>query len=535
VRHLVSTFTLRTDHLIASFQGSVDRLIRKLRRGTGPRDNARRFLIIQIDGLSRAVFEHALATGAMPFVRRLLQHRGHRLTAMSVGLPSSTPAFQMAAMYGVKPDIPGFHYHDRRRRADVYFPRVGDAALVEAQHATGRPGILRGGSSYGCIFSGGAERDACTFARLWRPTARGALAVLASIVVLVWVLVKCAWLSMVEIAGAVLRWARPRGGPSGRGMRWLALRLSCSVWLRQLYTLVVASELYAGVPAIYVNYIDYDAFAHAFGPRHRHARRALRGLDRSIRQLASVLRRVPEHRYDLYILSDHGQAETTPYEVLHRGRRFDQELFDEILPRWMAPAPASTGGYPGMPRRVLPHGAPKRLWKNFDKTPEARERDGVRVVAAGPNAFLYFTDVATPLSLAQIDDRCPGLVNELSFHRGIGFVLARSPEGPVCVYRGKRIALSVEDPGPFAGRDDLDIVVAGVRDLMAMPSAGDVVIYGQGSPDGDVSFIAERGAHAGPSPEELHTFIIHPARVRLPARIAHPVELYPVFAGYRPS
>jgi hypothetical protein len=68
-----------------------------------------------------------------------------------------------------------------------------------------------------------------------------------------------------------------------------------------------------------------------------------------------------------------------------------------------------------------------------------------------------------------------------------------------------------------------------------MPSAGDVVIYGQGSPDGDVSFIAERGAHAGPSPEELHTFIIHPARVRLPARIAHPVELYPVFAGYRPS
>ena len=30
-----------------------------------------------------------------------------------------TPAFQMAVMYGVRPDIPGFHFHDKRRRADV--------------------------------------------------------------------------------------------------------------------------------------------------------------------------------------------------------------------------------------------------------------------------------------------------------------------------------------------------------------------------------------------------------------------------------
>jgi hypothetical protein len=34
-------------------------------------------------------------------------------------------------MYGVRPDIPGFHYYDKRRRADVYFPRGGDAAHVE--------------------------------------------------------------------------------------------------------------------------------------------------------------------------------------------------------------------------------------------------------------------------------------------------------------------------------------------------------------------------------------------------------------------
>lgn len=74
------------------------------------------------------------------------------------------------------------------------------------------------------------------------------------------------------------------------------------------------------------------------------------------------------------------------------------------------------------------------------------------------------------------------------------------------------------------GRDDLDVVVAGVRDLVAMPSAGDLVIYRHAS---HVSFIPEQSAPAGPSREELHTFIIHPDRVRLPAPIVHPVQLYP--------
>ena len=41
------------------------------------------------------------------------------------------------------------------------------------------------------------------------------------------------------------------------------------------------------------------------------------------------------------------------------------------------------------------------------------------------------------------------------------------------------------------------------------------------------------GAHAGPSPEELHTFIIHSANITLPAPIAHPVQLYDHFIRYQ--
>ena len=159
------------DDAVLGLQRLVDRVIRRLRLGPAPaRQGRRRLLIVQIDGLSRSILDLALARGHVPFLAHLLQRRGHRLETMCVGMPTSTPAFQMAAMYGVRPDIPGFHYHDKRRRDDVYFPRGGDAAWVEQTQAAGRRGIVHGGSTYGCVFTGGALNNAFNFSTLKRPS-----------------------------------------------------------------------------------------------------------------------------------------------------------------------------------------------------------------------------------------------------------------------------------------------------------------------------------------------------------------------------
>jgi hypothetical protein len=150
-------------------QSALDRLI--CRPVAAPaRRVRRRLIVVQVDGLSRAVLDRGLAAGHMPYVRTLLAQGQHRLHPMSVGMPTSTPAFQMAAMYGVRPDIPGFHYHDKRLRRDIHFPRAGHAAGVEAAHVQDRVGILRGGSVYGCVFTG-AENDLFSFSKLTRPTA----------------------------------------------------------------------------------------------------------------------------------------------------------------------------------------------------------------------------------------------------------------------------------------------------------------------------------------------------------------------------
>ena len=535
------------DDLVLALQRLVDRVVRRARRGPAPTPGQRRLLVIQIDGLGRSVLEQALAEGRMPFLRRVIDRGGWRMHPMFVGLPSSTPAFQLAAMYGVRPDIPGFHYHDKRAREDIYFPRAGDAARVERAQAGDRRGILEGGASYGCVFTGGAIQNLFTFAIMKRPTGSGLLAALSAVIVLAWVALKSTVITVVELARAVLRLIADPVGEWRRGFKWLAMKIGLSVWVRELFTLAVARDLYAGAPAIYVNYLDYDVVSHAYGPRHPRALRALRRVDDAIKQLWRVCRRVPEHRYDLYVLSDHGQAHTTPFTELADGRRFERVIFDDFFPpqsvepigpehprgrhRLASGIKAfRMGRAPGFFQRFFNYIEDGFPWV-LGELKEARERDGVRVICAGPNAFIYFVDETEALPIERIEERWPGLAEALSRSPGVGYVFVRSAGGPVCFWRGKRYQLSAE-PGPFAERDDAPLVVSAIGDLMAMPSAGDLVIYGINAAPGHVSYIAEAGAHAGPSPEELHTFVVAPPTVQMPAPLNHPIQLYPHFVRY---
>ncbi|OLC16130.1 MAG: hypothetical protein AUH29_05870 [Candidatus Rokubacteria bacterium 13_1_40CM_69_27] len=537
------------DDWVLLLQRMIDRTVRRLRLGRAPeRDRQRRLLIVQIDGLPGSVLERALAEGRMPFLAHLMARHGYHLQPMSVGMPTSTPAFQMAAMYGVRPDIPGFHYHDKRRRTDVYFPRAGDAARVEQEQARGRRGILEGGNAYGCVFTGGAESSLFNFATIKRPTGEGLLRAVSAFVVLAWVLVKGLVLTVLEIVRALLRGLADPIGESRRGWKWLALKVGMSVWVRHLFTLAVSRDLYAGTPAVYVNYIDYDVFAHAYGPRHRRALRILRGLDRSIHQLWRVIRRVPEYRYDLFVLSDHGQTTTTPFEKLSGGRSLERCFFEEFLRPAGAQevSPARPRGRrlasgikafrsrraPGLFQRFVNY-LERDFARLLGELPEARQQASVRVVAAGPNAFVYFLGEDRPLTIEWIDERFPGLADDIARRRGIGFVLARSQGGPICLWRGKRHAIDNGPAGPFARRADWPLLVEGLHDLMAMPSAGDLVIYGNDSPDGNVSYVPEIGAHAGPSPDELYTFIMCPPGADPPSPITHPTQLYTHFIAYQ--
>jgi hypothetical protein len=307
--------------------------------------------------------------------------------------------------------------------------------------------------------------------------------------------------------------------------------------------MAVARDLYEGKPAIYVNYLGYDEMAHADGPRSARAMQALREIDRAIEKLWAVIRRVPEHQYDAYVLADHGQSTCTPYQEVTHGRRLERWIFDAFLHPEGAevPEPARVGLRQGVhTRRAETRAVIQRFMNYTDEDyfrrpdPEAYESDGVRAISAGPNAFLYVKEAREPLDEATLENRFPGLTEQLSRNPAIGFVLARSANGgaPVCYWQGNRCELDQSRPGPFAQRDDTALVIKGIDDLMKMPSAGDLVIYGTDSPSGTVSFICEHGAHAGPAASEMHTFILRPVHATIPPDITHPTQLYSHFMRY---
>src|SRR5438094_376352 len=87
-------------------------------------------------------------------------------------------------------------------------PGARVAAARRSPHpscAAGRCGILDGGASYGCVFTGGAAENLFNFATLKRPTRTGLLRTLSALTVIAWVAVKSLVLTGIELGRAVLR------------------------------------------------------------------------------------------------------------------------------------------------------------------------------------------------------------------------------------------------------------------------------------------------------------------------------------------
>src|SRR6185369_12299627 len=120
-------------------------------------------LLIQIDGLARAQLERALAAKRMPFLGRLLKREGYELHTFYPGLPSTTPAVQAELYYGVRSAVPAFSFFDRvmKKLGRMWDPEWAKAREAECAKQ-GEP-LLRGGSSWSNIYTGGAGQSESHF------------------------------------------------------------------------------------------------------------------------------------------------------------------------------------------------------------------------------------------------------------------------------------------------------------------------------------------------------------------------------------
>jgi hypothetical protein len=516
-------------------------------------------LIIQIDGLGAGLLGWAVKTGNLPNLGRWLRSGSYRTTSWHTGLPSSTPASQAGMLHGDVRQVPAFRWYEKEAGRLIVTNRPRDAAEVEARISNGRGLLADGGVSISNVFTGDAEVNLLTFSKAALPgrSARGYAAFMTS----PYGLARAVVLGVGEILKEIhqaRRQARRGVLPRVRRGGWyVLLRAVTNVLLRDLNMALIAEQMSLGAPVIFCDFVDYDEVAHHAGPARPEALQALDGLDRAL----GTLRKLSEtaaRRYEIVVVSDHGQSQGAPFR-----QRYGETL-EQVVHRLMRDAGegrSGNGGHAaaatgkvedwgpvnllltGMTGRRGPAATATRaamrtrmVTGDVNLGPARRESHAVEsgqpevvVVASGNLAMIYLTgelgevgDPPTRLTVEQVREAFPGLVDGLSAHPGVGFVVGFSEFlGPVAIGpRGSMVlrtgVVTGEDPlapyGPYA-----------VRDLLAhqdMAHVGDLVVISRLDPDTDevAAFEELVGCHGGLGGGQTEAVLVYPAQWALDER-----------------
>ncbi|HOX04794.1 MAG TPA: alkaline phosphatase family protein [Planctomycetota bacterium] len=501
-------------------------------------------LIVQIDGLGLDVLVGALRHRVMPFTRRLLRRHGHTLIPTRSGVPSSTPAFQARLFYGAPAALPGFRWYEKASGRIRVMKNYEDICSVLTRMPESA-GVMSGGAVYGAFFSGGAERAYFTpgqrdhgylagpvgFAGLprilihnLRPALRIAGACLFEL-----------WLEALDWAAAAWRGRLRR--PEGL---FPLERVAVNGLLAEIAFLGALGELRRGTPAVFVNMMSFDVMGHHRGPRSLSAMLALRTIDARIRRLWRAAER-SGRSYELYVLSDHGQTPTMPFEraagrslreavvehelaarVAQHGQARGRELVHSVavlghLRQLGSLLPGPLSALAGFLARRIERRVPA------EDAEDAAVAGDLVVLPTSGLAHVYFRRHPGHPDMDEIERGHPGLAAHLAALPGVRAVVGRHPGGALIVSRdgrmevGERVTVSGHDP--LSGAGPTEAVARDLAGLMAQPESGDLVILA-GKLERRrwlrktplyASFLDELGGHGGIEPPEQNTFLIAPA------------------------
>ena len=533
----------------------------------------RGFIVIQIDGLAYPHLKLALERGYMPYLRRLLERGRLRLALWRCGLPSTTPAVQAGIMYGDSYDIPGFRWYEKESNASVVTKLPGSARALQRRLAQKRPGILGGGSSYVNMFDGGARLSIFTLSTLngqrFFESVRGVgffLLLLLSPTRVLRIVYLSLWEYLRDLVKRLIALLIP-GYHRPFEVVSPFLMLFTSVIFREIQTFGILVDIYRGVPAIYTNYYSYDEYAHHFGPTHPEALRTLRGIDKQIRQIVRMCTQYRRREYDLYILSDHGQTPSVPFEKAYGctlgqfiARQVETGLMDEQWDGEQATAAQVQfllEELKGIEARLSRRGAAlvrrarQYLADRFplpleeEETWDLSRRGDIVVRSSGSLSHVYFNVVTRPMNLSEVAMLYSNLLKALIEHPGIGLVVGR--EGQETVVMGEEGTLVVHPDGevevrgqnPLASYPEPEWAIRHLHHLCSFPHSGDLILLGawrveEGEITEVVCFEDQVGSHGGLGGPQDYPFIAYPAHLELhPERWTGPQDLYWHFVSVR--
>lgn len=465
-------------------------------------------LVVHVDGVGHDTLLKAIDDGVMRFAGSLLRN-GYRVMPYLCGLPSTTPYAQAGILYGDNADIAGFRWYDRRSGADVAFGVASTFKRVAHRYLGSGRGLLEHhGAAIAACYDGGAER---TFGLSFKERRHRGEGDKATPIVLRYFanpanVADVGWHLLYATAVTSTHYAARRFGGHRPALTYTLADIAEEIFVHHLTRYAVLRAMKERHSAIYAGFYAYDETAHAFGPDDAFSEHMLGHLDHTLEVLF-------RHggAYEIVVLSDHGQTPCTPFSARADGRKL-HEVMADLAPRFEV-----------------------RDLKGKKAGPKGEELDGHLVVAAsGGLAHVYVEEADRRLELAEVDRRCPGLVDGLARHRGVHFVLGRGPRG--CVLRdgsGER-SLDAAD-GLLEAFGDARTICRQLSRLAAFETAGDLILVGRFEDGRQVDFEDQRGGHGSIGGEQCHPFLMARAELGLDtSAVTDASELHPLLRKLLP-
>lgn len=504
---------------------------RRRRAGDPPLPTTPGTVFLQLDGVGHDVLRDAVTSWppAMPTLARWVGGGTHRLTGWDTDWSSQTGASQLAILHGTNHDVPAFRWFEKETGQVMVCNRPSSAAELErrAVARTGSCGLLADdGASRGNLFSGGAEQSALVMSVAVRidkfsRSRSGYFAYFsdpANAVRTAWSFIAEVGREIVESSASRLRRDRPR---IKRGGIYPLLRAFATVVERDVAVAAVVGDMLGGRTAVYADLVAYDEVAHHSGPRSKDARKVLTRLDRSVALIADAARYAPRP-YRIVLLSDHGQSEGETFESAY-GTTF----------RELVRTGCGLAGTGRQERRRAARGAEARAAaRTALRRPEQGRRAREEAECAGPSSepvvlasgnlgLVAFPDIEGRATMEEIDRRSPGLLDALTGHPGIGFVLVRSAQrGPLALGPdGSEHELAT---GRIKGEDPLAPFGEGAARAVlrtdGFPHAADLMVNSACDPlTGAVyAFEEQAGSHGGLGGPQSRPFLLSPVDLRIP-------------------
>ncbi|MET0823082.1 MAG: phage holin family protein, partial [Solirubrobacterales bacterium] len=528
---LLQALTGTNDEDVYSLQ-VIKRIAR--RQGGETRSDSPGIIFLEIDGLALPILRNAMRDGSAPNMARWLSEGDYRLSEWETDLSSQTGASQAGILLGSNEDIPAFRWVEKETQTIMSCSAPADCSEIERRRSTGIGLLADGGASRGNLLSGDADEVILTVSRMEeeKKANPGYRAFLANGFNVTRALALFAWEVVLEYTAsirAIRRDVRPRGH---RGGYYPFLRGAMCVIVRDLIVFGVLTDMMRGRPAVYATFSSYDEVAHHSGLERADTMEALRKLDQHFGRIAAAREFAPRP-YEIVVLSDHGQTQ---------GATFKQRNgygLDELVERSLAGAEVTEYAGGDEQTAMVGHALKEATGRDPEKRPknDVSGREAV-VLGSGNLGLIYLMDEPRRLTLEEIDERHPELLDALRSHPHVGWLLVRSAErGPLVLGASGELRLA---DGTLEGDDPLaTFSPTAARHLLrtdGFEHVADVMVGSFYDPELDEGCAFEEliSFHGGLGGPQTRPFILHPERLRMPDEpLLGAASVHALLSGWR--